>query len=261
MQVRETANSEEGTSSQAVASDQSHTEVDKIQKVPDTIVSKGVNSEMKTVLKIKSILTDSPPPKIVKTVQFQEGEKLKIDSQLNEIKTSSDAPIDKIPAKVGSSKSFSKRSCFTCHQKGHVASVCPNKKGKTSNQSSRKDDLPEQPRAFTPEHIIVNKDRTGLGYQIEPRFQKSQPRFCPSNYKVRSNSPSLASTSGSSIGTSQQRSNTPRQTNTPKRTITPVRHQTPNRFKHRYPNSLNSVDTNVSNLVPAKFTDAKTSVD
>ncbi len=94
-----------------------------------------------------------------------------------------------------------------------------------------------------------------MGYQNEPRFQKSQPRFCPSNYKVRSNSPSLASTSGSSIGTSQQRSNTPRQTNTPKRTITPVRHQTPNRFKHRYPNSLKGVDTNVSNIVPAKFTE------
>ena len=223
---------------------------------PEIPESSGVKNVTKTVLKSKYVQTNKSPPKIIKQVQFVGGGELKLNSKIDEIETSLVKPVDQLPAKVGSCKAFNKkRSCFTCHKKGHVASVFPQRKGKTSYQSIRKANSPEKSSISHIDKIADNRDRTGLGYHDKSIFQRSQPRFYPHNNQSRSKSPSLSGTSGSSTGSNQQRYFTPHRSNTPSRTNTPRRNHTPKRFTHRYPNTQKGVDTNVTKVVSAKFSD------
>jgi len=71
--------------------------------------------------------------------------------------------------KKGSNKKkvFKKRSCFKCHNKGHVASCCPFKKGKQKVDEGENEDKVE----------VKNGNQVGSNNNIKPSCQTNQPRF------------------------------------------------------------------------------------
>ena len=78
-------------------------------------------------------------------------------------------------------KTFVRRSCFSCHEKWHVASCCPNKKSvtqyrqitrekspvKTDNQqgTSSNSHTKQQTKSFRSN--VVNGEKAGLGYNVK----------------------------------------------------------------------------------------------
>ena len=64
---------------------------------------------------------------------------------------------DKSTVKRPHKKSHVKRSCFNCHEKGHVASCCPNKKQGCVNRPVTKDKSPSktvvQPGSSSSSHV------------------------------------------------------------------------------------------------------------
>ena len=78
-------------------------------------------------------------------------------------------------------KAFEKRSCFTCHEKGHVASCCPNKKRVTqyrqitrekspvksdNQQETSRDSLTKQQSKSFGSNVLKG-EKAGLGYNVK----------------------------------------------------------------------------------------------
>ena len=116
-----------------------------------------------------------------------------------------------------SKKNPKTRSCFICREKGHVASICPTKKDKASNDG-----------ASTSQSILAEKgtgsgNRKGLGH---PDLKLKQV-FQPKQNLPRSDSPQRSSSIGKSSSSNSHRYVTPTIFSRPQ---SPTRFQTPNRF-------------------------------
>ena len=248
------------------------------EKSKESVTAKPAKSEISQDVKVTSVLKKSPevtdrtgsvsitnsqnisPSKTLKKVQFVEekNSKLKnkvVEDERSESHASNFDSSDKSNAKDIPTKK--QLSCFICREKGHVASICPNKKDKATSKSSRKGSSPQklhrtnQPSppkpsvsssTSVPTTSIGNQGKTGLGYSEKTQFSRTQPRSYP-----RSTTPNRSFTPNRPQTTYQR-------SQTPSRTSTPNRSTSTNKFSDYRP----SYNTNYQRPLNQRVTDSST---
>ena len=98
-------------------------------------------------------------------------------------------------SKKSHKKKFVKRSCFNCHEKGHVASCCPHKKNVSEHRLVTKDKSPNKQDNSSNSQVkqiskslksnIIGNDKLGLGYNKKPQSRFTSPK----TDRPKSNSP------------------------------------------------------------------------